>query len=98
MAKELVDTTADVVEEAEAVPVSALITVKQLPIIEEHLERMRQDIAAITEEALALPVDDNTVKEVKKKRAELKKQWNELESKRKDVKKKVTEPILAVAR
>lgn len=92
MAKELVDTTAETVEETEAVPVSALITVKQPPIIEEHLERMRQEVTAITEEALALPVTDETVKEVKKKKTELKKQWNELERKRKDVKKKVLEP------
>lgn len=92
MAKELVDTTAEIVEETEAVPVSALITVKQLPIIEEHLERMRQEITAITEEALALPVTDETVKEIKKKRSALNKQFKELDAKRKEVKKKVTEP------
>ena len=92
MAKELVDTTAEIVEETEAVPVSALITVKQLPIIEEHLERMRQEIATIIEEALALPVTDETVKEIKKKRSALNKQFKELDAKRKEVKKKVIEP------
>ena len=92
MAKELVDTTAETVEETEAVPVSALITVKQLPIIEEHLERMRQGIATIIEEALALPVTDETVKEIKKKRSALNKQFKELDAKRKEVKKKVIEP------
>lgn len=92
MAKELVNTTAETVEETEAVPVSALITVKQLPIIEEHLERMRQEIATIIEEALALPVTDETVKEIKKKRSALNKQFKELDAKRKEVKKKVNEP------
>lgn len=92
MAKELIDTTAETVEETEAVPVSALITVKQLPIIEEHLERMRQEIATIIEEALALPVTDETVKEIKKKRSALNKQFKELDAKRKEVKKKVIEP------
>lgn len=92
MAKELVDTTAEIVEETEAVPVSALITVKQLPIIEEHLERMRQEITTIIEEALALPVTDETVKEIKKKRSALNKQFKELDAKRKEVKKKVIEP------
>lgn len=93
MAKELVNTTAETVEETEAVPVSALITVKQLPIIEEHLERMRQEIATIIEEALALPVTDKTVKEIKKKRSALNKQFKELDAKRKEVKKKVIEPF-----
>lgn len=95
MAKELVDTTAETVEETEAVPVSALITVKQLPIIEEHLERMRQEITAMVAEVLALPVTDETVKEIKKKRTELRKQWRELEEKRKEVKNKVLEPYYA---
>lgn len=95
MAKELVDTTAETVEETEAVPVSALITVKQLPIIEEHLERMRQKITAMVAEVLALPVTDETVKEIKKKRAEMRKQWRALEEKRKEVKNKVLEPYNA---
>lgn len=97
MAKEFVDTTAETVEEtvAEVLPTSALITVKQLPIIEQHLEALRSDIAAAVAEVLALPVTDDTIKEVKKKRAELNKQWKELEGLRKDVKKKVVEPYTA---
>ena len=68
MAKEFVETTAETVEEtvAEAIPTSALITVKQLPIIEEHLEAMRAEIAATVAEALALPVTEETIKAVKK--------------------------------
>ena len=95
MAKEIVNTTAEIVEETEAVPVSALITVKQLPIIEEHLERMRQEITAMVAEVLALPVTNETVKEIKKKRTELRKQWRELEEKRKEVKNEVLEPYNA---
>lgn len=92
MAKELVNTTAETVEETEVVPVSALITVKQPPIIEEHLERMSKEIDDIIKEALALPVTDETVKVIKKKRSALNKQFKELDAKRKEVKKKVTEP------
>ena len=97
MAKEFVDTTAETVEETvvEDIPVSSLITVKQLPIIEEHLEALRDEISAIVAEALALPVTEDTVKEIKKKRAELKKKWDELEGMRKDVKKKVVQPYNA---
>lgn len=94
---EFVETTAETVEEtvAEEIPTSALITVKQLPIIEQHLESKRAEIAAMVAEVLALPVTDETVKEIKKRRADLKKQWTELEGMRKDVKKKVVEPYNA---
>lgn len=97
MAQEFVETTAETVEEtvADEIPVSALITVKQLPIIEEHLESMKSEISAMVAEVLALPVTDETVKEIKKRRAKLKKQWTELEGLRKDVKKKIVEPYTA---
>lgn len=97
MANEFVETTAETVEEtvAEEIPTSALITVKQLPIIEQHLEAMRAEIAAVVAEALALPVTEETVKQIKKKRTELNKQRKELERMRIDVKKKIVEPYNA---
>ena len=95
MAKEFVETTAETVAESEpveAIPVSNLITVKQLPIIEEQLESMRKSITEMVNEVLDLPVTDETVKEIKKKRSALNKKFKELDAKRKEVKKKVTDP------
>ncbi len=92
---EFVETTAETVAESdpvEVIPVSKLITVKQLPIIEEQLESMRRSITEMVNEVLALPVTDETVKQIKKKKAALNKQLKELDAKRKEVKNKVTEP------
>lgn len=94
MAKEFIETTVESVKEtlSEPVPVTGLIMVKQLPIIEERLESMRDAITDMVNEVLALPVTEDTVKEIKKKRSELNKQFKELDNQRKEVKKKVIEP------
>lgn len=69
-----------------------LIIVKQLPIIEERLKTIKAQIEARTQEALSLACTENTVKEIKKVRAELSKDFKELEAQRKAVKSKVLSP------
>ena len=56
-----------------------LIAVRQLPIIEEHLKALSVDIEARVKDALSLAVTEDTVKQVKVVRAELNKQFKELE-------------------
>lgn len=72
-----------------------LIVVKQLPIIEEQLKGLSLEIDVAIMNALALEVTEDSVKEVKKIRADLNKQFKDLESKRKAVKNEVLAPYLA---
>jgi hypothetical protein len=69
-----------------------LIVIKQLPIIEERLLTIKEEIQARTQEALSLVCTEDTVKEIKKVRTELTKSFNKLESERKAVKSKVFAP------
>lgn len=69
-----------------------LITVKQLPIIEERLQSISEEIQAQTAEVLALTVTEETVKEIKKRRTEINKSFKDLEDKRKAVKAAVMAP------
>lgn len=69
-----------------------IIEIKQLPIIEERLQKLRTEIEAETNNALAMVCTEETVKEVKKVRAELNKQFAELETRRKNVKKQLETP------
>lgn len=70
----------------------ALIVVKQLPIIEEQLKNLSSEIDKKVANAMSLVVSDETVKEVKKIRAELNAEFKELETQRKMVKEKVLKP------
>lgn len=63
-----------------------LITVKQLPVIEERLQSISELIQAQTAEVLSLKVNEDTVKEIKKRRTELNKSFEALEDQRKAVK------------
>ena len=72
-----------------------LIIVKQLPIIEERLKGLSIEIDEKVKYAKSLVVSDKTVKDVKKVRAELSKEFKELENKRKMVKEKVLTPYQA---
>lgn len=72
-----------------------LISVKQLPVIEERLQSISEEIQAQTAEVLALAVTEDTVKEIKKRRTELNKSFKELEDKRKTVKSAVMAPYEA---
>lgn len=70
----------------------ALIVVKQLPIIEEQLKTLSTEIDDKVSTALKMVCTDDTVKDVKKLRAELNKDFKELEAQRKYVKEQVLSP------
>lgn len=72
-----------------------LIVIKQLPVIEEKLKGLSLEIDKDVEKALALEVNEDTVKEVKKTRTKLGKDFKELEDQRKLVKEKVLAPYMA---
>lgn len=69
-----------------------LIIVKQLPIIEERLKELSNEIDEKVKNATSLVCTADTVKEVKKVRAELNNEFKELESQRKIVKEQVMKP------
>ena len=69
-----------------------VIRVTQLPIIEEHLRTLSAEIDEKVNLAVSLVCTEDTVKEVKKVRADLKNQFEELEAQRKAVKNAVMEP------
>lgn len=69
-----------------------LIVVEQLPIIKEHLESLSKEIDKKVDTANKLVCNEDTVKEVKKLRTDLTKQFNELEDQRKAVKNAVLKP------
>lgn len=72
-----------------------LIVVKQLPVIEEQLRVVKTQIEDQTALALDMACTEDTVKEIKKKRAELSKQLSEFEERRKAVKKQILSPYEA---
>jgi len=63
-----------------------LIILEQLPIIKAKLEQVSTQIKEKVDNATSLVVNEDTVKEVKKVRAELNKEFSELEIQRKQVK------------
>lgn len=69
-----------------------LIIIKQLPIIEEQLKAMSIEIDEKVELAKSLICTEDTVKEIKKTRAELNRDFTNLEEKRKEVKMAVLQP------
>lgn len=69
-----------------------LIVVRQLPEIEEHLQAVKQDIENRVSIALAMPCTEETLTAVKKERAELNKEFAELEQRRKEVKAAILAP------
>ena len=69
-----------------------LILVKQLPVIEEHLRNFAGSIDQQVAAALSLACTESTVKDVKKVRADLNKQFATLEEQRKAVKAAVLGP------
>lgn len=72
-----------------------LIIVKQLPVIEENLKALKAEVEAKANRAKSLVVTEESVKEVKGIRADLNKEFAELENQRKLVKAKVLEPYEA---
>lgn len=72
-----------------------LIVVKQLPIIEEQLLVIKERFLAEVEDALSLVCTEETLQTVKKKRTEITRIFNYLESKRKEAKKAILAPYEA---
>lgn len=76
-------------EEPETV---ALIEVRQLPIIAERLRMVKDQVEAMAAEAASMVCTEETVQTVKARRAELRKQFDELEAQRKAVKAEIMAP------
>lgn len=72
-----------------------IIIVKQLPIIEEQLKMIRESVEAKTASALAMVCSEDTVKEIKRLRADLGRDFKAFEDKRKEVKAAVLAPYEA---
>lgn len=69
-----------------------LIVVKQLPIIQEQLKQLSEEIDKKVTEAMKMECTEENKQLVKNKRTELKKDFNELEERRKAVKEQVLKP------
>lgn len=71
-----------------------LITLKQVAIIEQRLKEISAEIDIKVNQAKALVCTEDTYKDIKKIRTELKKQYTELETQRKSIKEAVIKPYL----
>lgn len=71
-----------------------LIIVKQLPQIEEHLKELSIEIEKKVEQAKSLICTDENVKTIKQVRADLNKEFREVEQQRKAVKEQVLAPYM----
>lgn len=69
-----------------------LIVIKQLPIIEEQLKKVSDEIDIKVQSAVELVCSEDTVKTVKDVRASLNKEFKEFEDRRKQVKSEVMKP------
>ncbi|MBR2131529.1 MAG: DUF1351 domain-containing protein [Oscillospiraceae bacterium] len=72
-----------------------LILVKQLPVIEEHLQIASAELVRISRECESLVATEDNLATVKRRRAEATKQFQELEQLRKAVKTRVMAPYNA---
>ena len=71
-----------------------LIIVKQLPQIEEHLKELSAEIDKKVEYAKSLVCTEESVKTIKQVRADLNKEFKELETQRKSVKEQILAPYM----
>lgn len=69
-----------------------VIALKQLPVIEEHLQLVKADVEARTNNAMQLVCTEETRGDVKKIRTELGKEFSAMEEQRKRVKEAIMEP------
>ena len=69
-----------------------IIRITQLPVIEEQLRSMQEQVEKRTSEAMSMVCTEDTVQAVKKIRADLNGEFWELEAQRKAVKKAILEP------
>lgn len=72
-----------------------IITIRQLPVIEEHLHSLKATVTEQVSEALSLVCTEETVQTVKKKRTELAQQFSSLEEQRKSIKSALLDPYNA---
>ena len=71
-----------------------LIIVKQLPKIEEHLKELSAEVGKKVEDAKSLICTEENVKTIKQVRADLNKEFKEVEQQRKAVKEQVLAPYM----
>lgn len=71
-----------------------LIIIKQLPKIEEHLKELSTEIDKKVEDAKALVCTEENVKTIKQVRADLNKEFKEVETQRKAVKEQILAPYM----
>lgn len=71
---------------------SEIITIKQLPIIEQQLKAVKEQAEKKVNEALSLACTEETRQSIKDVRADLNKEFKELENSRKSVKKEILKP------
>lgn len=72
--------------------INDVIVVEQLPVIKEQLKLIKERLQEKVNSALELECTESTVKNIKIVRADLNKNFELLEQKRKDVKRKILEP------
>ena len=81
-------------KKARATMNSEIIVVKQLPVITEQLQTIKVDVTRRVNEAMSLVCTEETVKDLKKIRAELNAERKQWEDKRKTVKQAIMAPYL----
>lgn len=72
-----------------------MIFIEQLPVIREQLIQIKSEVDERTKKACALICTPENLRDVKKERAELRKEFNDFENRRKDVKAKILAPYEA---
>ena len=72
-----------------------IMIVKQLPVIEERLHNLKADIEKKIADVMAWECTEDTVKQIKKLKSDLSKDFKELEAERKIVKTKIMAPYEA---
>lgn len=75
-----------------------LAVVEQLPLIRQYFEEIHKEIAEKTTRAIELVVTEDNVKDIKKIRAELNKEYQDYEEKRKEIKRQILTPYEAFER
>ena len=69
-----------------------LAVVEQLPLIRQYFEEIHKDVALKTTRAMELVVTEDSIKDIKKIRAELNKEFQDYEEKRKEIKRQILAP------
>lgn len=69
-----------------------LAVVEQLPLIRQFFEDIHKDVVEKTERAMQLVVTEDNIKDIKKVRAELNKEFQGYEEKRKEIKRQILAP------